>query len=243
MPELSGGTNQTNYLSTATYSIVGGTEAGITWGVASTNPTPQNGREGGISPILYFKYIKSKFNFLQNKLIEGRLKKLEEAFNVAVENGQTVLAEKFLAELDVNAKETLALAKGLKYWINVGDLNKYKTSLNNGHISDTAYESYTRVIPKSVVKEKQKYDGIFDSFVIYHYYNESQKDLKELSADEKAKMRDPVLFGRIKGSLKLYFIADWEDEYCDLRFEDIIKVIGKSNRHTIAKNPSFSCDK
>lgn len=231
----------TNYLGTASYSIVGGSSdsAGtIAWGVTSNNPSTS--REGGISPILYFKYIKSKFNFIQNRMIEGRLKKLEEAFYIAVNNGQTVLAEKFLAEIDLNAKETLALARGMKYWIKDTDLNKYKMSLNNGHISDTLYGDYTRIIPKGVVEQKQRYDGIFDSFVIYHYYNAEQKDLKDLSSDEKAKMRDPVLFGRIKGSNKLYFIADWEDEYCDLRFEDIIKAIGKENKHKIDKNPSFS---
>jgi len=39
--------------------------------------------------------------------------------------------------------------------------------------------------------------------------------------DEKRK--DPILFGVIAGSNKLYFIGDWIDEYCDLRFDDVVK--------------------
>lgn len=204
----------------------------------SWNISKPSGSE--ISPILYFKYIKSKFNFLQIPIIEKRLKFLEEAFNEAVNNGQTVLAEKFLADFDRCSKETFAFAKGLKYYIELEDLNKFKKSLGEGHISDTEYSNYTRVIPKRVIKEKQKYDGIFDSFVIYHYYNEKQEDLKEMSSKEKEKMKDPVLFGIIKGSTRRYFIADWEDEYCDLRFEDIIKHLGKNAKKQITKVPDLN---
>lgn len=37
------------------------------------------------------------------------------------------------------------------------------------------------------------------------------------------KRKDPILFGVIAGSNKLYFIGDWIDEYCDLRFDDVVK--------------------
>jgi len=221
----------TNYLGGATLSIQGNSyvydnsPSDITWNVIKTG--------GNVNPILYFKYIKSKFNFFQKHKIDRRLKELEDAFNTAVENGQTVLAEKFLAELDMNAKETIAIVKGLKYWINREDLYKFKTSIKDGHISDTLFKDYTRIIPKRVIKEKEKYAGVFDDYVIFHYYSDNQKDLKKLSPDEKQKMRDPVLFGRIKGSDKFYFIADWEDEFCDLTFDEIISTIGKDKRHKI----------
>ena len=37
------------------------------------------------------------------------------------------------------------------------------------------------------------------------------------------KAKGPILFGVIAGSNKLYFIGDWIDEYCDLRFDDVVK--------------------
>jgi hypothetical protein len=49
-----------------------------------------------------------------------------------------------------------------------------------------------------------------------------------MSSDEKSKMRDPILFGYIKETDRLYFIADWEDEYCDLTFDEIIDVVGEN---------------
>ena len=41
--------------------------------------------------------------------------------------------------------------------------------------------------------------------------------------EEMKKRKDPILFGVIAGSNKLYFIGDWIDEYCDLRFDDVVK--------------------
>ena len=57
------------------------------------------------------------------------------------------------------------------------------------------------------------------------YYDPEGKVYKE-TAYEEAKRKDPILFGVIAGSNKLYYIADWVDEYCDLTLEKFIDTIG-----------------
>lgn len=197
-------------------------------------------REGeGISPIIYFKYIKSKFKFLESRKVEKRLKLLEEAFNEAVENGQDALARKFLNELVIETRETTLLAKGIKYFIEQKDLYKFKHKLYKGHISDTLYSEYTRIIPKKVVEKKKAVEDIFDRFIIFHYFNEEQKDTHKMDREEKQRMRDPVLFGVFAEPITLglssikeryYFIADWTDEYCDLTFDGLLEFMGKDKR-------------
>lgn len=44
---------------------------------------------------------------------------------------------------------------------------------------------------------------------------------------KKARAKDPILFGMIANSDKLYFVADWTDDYCDLTLDKMLKVIGK----------------
>ena len=44
---------------------------------------------------------------------------------------------------------------------------------------------------------------------------------------EIEKKKDPVLFGLLAGSSKLYFIADFIDEYCDLTFDKLTEIVGK----------------
>lgn len=41
---------------------------------------------------------------------------------------------------------------------------------------------------------------------------------------QKAK-KDPILFGVIRNSDKLYYIADWVDEYCDLTLEKMFETL------------------
>jgi len=50
-----------------------------------------------------------------------------------------------------------------------------------------------------------------------------------MTEKEKEKAKDPILFGVMKNSRNLYFIADWEDEYCDLTLSKMLNVLGKKS--------------
>ena len=80
-------------------------------------------------------------------------------------------------------------------------------------------------IPEEVYEIKKDVDErkIFDKYVILHY--EPKEDGHEMTKEEKEKKKDPILFGVIKNSRKLYFVADWKDEYCDLTLEEMFKVL------------------
>ena len=198
---------------------------------------------GEINPVLYFKYVKSKFNYLQRKMIESRIEKLEKAFDEAVEAGQDVLAKKFLDTLNQEAKEIMLLAKGFDKYVERDIVLKYKNQIRGGHISNTLLKDFTRIIPKKILDLKKKAEGIVDDFEIYHYWNEEEQQKVEkkekICPEEKAKMRDPVMFGLIKGSNRMYFIGEWDDEYCDLSFNEMIGVMGKV-KHKIAKKPDLN---
>lgn len=194
----------------------------------------------GISPNLYFSYIKSKFGVLQRRQLNRRIKEIEKAFDEAVDAGQNMLAEKVLKELEVELKESVISAKGIKYYIEKDDLMKHKRNIRDGHISDTILKDYTRIVPKKIRNEIANLQGIFDDFIVFHYYNseiEQKTEKKQkMSLKEKEKMRDPVLFGIIKETDRYYFIDEWDDEYCDLSFGEIIKVMGKQSKKQVAKN-------
>lgn len=200
--------------------------------------------KAGIHPELYFKYIKSKFGVIEKMKLDARLKRLEAAFNKAVDNGQEALAEKFLKEITREARESVLYVKGIKHFIEKSDLDKHKRNIRGGHISDTKFGEFTRVIPKDVLKKKKEVENLFDGFVIYHVWNDEAEKKREkkqkISSEEKSKMRDPVLFGVIRESNRLYFIADWTDEFCDLSFEELIDHLGsKEEDITINRNPKL----
>lgn len=191
-----------------------------------------NFEKHGIHPVLAFKFIKKKFGILEGVIIKRRLDKLEKAAYQAIENGQEVLADKFIRELSRETRESVLYAKGIRHFVERADVMKVKNNIKGGHISDTLYKDFTRVIPKDVIEKKKKVEDCFDGFVIYHYYDkEVEKKLakkQKMTPDEERKMKDPILFGIIKETDRLYFIADWEDEYCDLTFDEIVDVVGEN---------------
>jgi len=200
----------------------------------------QKDDKGKISPQLFFSYIKKKLGFLEKTRLEARLQRVEKAFDKAVENGQNMLAEKILTNLCIEMRESKIYSKGIIKFIERADLYKYKNSIKDGHISDTKIKDFTRVIPKNVAKRINAVKDAFDDFIIFHYWDEKAAEKVEkkekMSAKEKSAMKDPVVFGIIKETDKLYFVADWLDEYCDLTFKKIVDVIGNE---VISKEPTL----
>jgi len=190
----------------------------------------EENEKGKISPQLYFSYIKKKFKPMERIKLDRRIKKIEKAFDEAVENGQNVFAEKILNNLVIQIRESVIASKGIKEFIERDDLIKYKYKIKEGHISDTVLKDYTRVIPKQISDRTKQLKGIFDDFIIWHYWDDKAEEKREkkqkITSEEKGRMKDPILFGIIKETNKLYFIDDWIDEWCDLTFDDIVDVVG-----------------
>ncbi len=200
----------------------------------------------GINPSLYFNYIKKRFGILEKMKLDGFLKRVEKAFYTAIENGQEALADKMLNELGRVTREAVMYAKGIKFFIDVEELRKYKNKIRGGHISDTKFEYYTRVIPDKILKKKKSLEGVFDDFIIYHAYinaiEEKREKSQKMDEKEKSRMKDPVLFGYIKENPRvLYLVAEWDDELCDLNFEEIVDALGKEEKEiTLNRNPKLN---
>ena len=87
-------------------------------------------------------------------------------------------------------------------------------------------KNFTRPIPQEAVDKLKEINDweVFDNYVVLHYdpKNEHHKETKK----EEAKRKDPILFGLISGSRKLYYITDWTDEVCDLTLESFVDALG-----------------
>jgi hypothetical protein len=62
---------------------------------------------------------------------------------------------------------------------------------------------------------------VFDNYVILHYDPEGKST--KLTDEERKKKEDPILFGVISGSRRLYHVHSWKDELCDLTIDQIIE--------------------
>lgn len=174
----------------------------------------------------FFTEIKESVKELD--LTENSVDFYIKAIESARENGQKALMEILHDKKNVLLIE-FSLAKhrkNLKY-VEEADVVKYykKTNKADRYLHHTWMKNYTRVIPEEVITMKKGFDElyIFDNYVIMHF--DKHGDAQEMTKKEKEKAKDPILFGVIKGSTKLYFIGDWIDEYCDHTLDKFLKTL------------------
>lgn len=155
--------------------------------------------------------------------IHGLLKKL----SGAEKTGQEALKEKIFDQMIIDKYESILYASGFTKVITEEQLLKVGEKIKNikkRNLELTYIKNYVKQIPDEIIEIKLKADllEVFDNYVILHYGDKASEELtrKEMNRVEEIK-RDPILFGVINGSRKLYYIGDWIDEDDDLTWKDL----------------------
>lgn len=90
----------------------------------------------------------------------------------------------------------------------------------------TYLSDYDKPIPEEVTKKFEEAEKLyaFDNYVILHYVGskEDRNKVKKNAEEEERRRKDPILFGLITGSRKLYYITDWITEDDDLTLEKLL---------------------
>jgi hypothetical protein len=154
-----------------------------------------------------------------------RVSKYLTALHNATNIGQTALQEELIRGLITNRYESVLFAEGYYYAITETQMVDFVRQCEKG-IKLSYLKNFNRPIPQNVIDKVAKLNEleVFDNYVVL-YYDPDGNIYKE-TAQEQAKRRDPIIFGLIAGSRKLYYVDDWIDEYCDLTLEAFIDSLG-----------------
>lgn len=149
---------------------------------------------------------------------------LKEVYNAA-SIGQIALLENLIRGMVTNKYEAVLYAENLYYAVSEDQMVSFIKKCEKG-IKLDYIKNFTRPIPQDVIDKVNQVNKleVFDNYVVL-YYDPDGKIYQE-TEKERAKRKDPILFGLIAGSKKLYYIADWIDEYCDLTLEQFVDIIG-----------------
>lgn len=200
---------------------------------------------GLMTPSDYFDYVKSmKHESTEedlNKLVDNVLYLLRKP----KETGQITMARKLVSQFEIAKKELTALHNGFDIYVYGQDVKKFIESISKKPIKLIELERYEREIPDPAYEKflKAKSLGIFDKFyvVFTDYTGEMEKQVEKERRD-----KDPILFGAFmydpygkenpsENDLitfeRLYFIADWVDQYCDLTLSEMVTQYEKSTNH------------
>jgi len=160
------------------------------------------------------------------EVLVGRLAAHTEAIKEAKAMGQTALAESLEKRTKIVEVEAILFAGGHREFIEEQDLIRFAKECERGLRLDYL-KNFVRLIPQSVRVKKTRADllRVFDAYVILHYDPDSKG--AALTEKEIEKKRDPIMFGLIDGSRRLYHVGSWTDQYCDLTFADLIDKFGE----------------
>jgi hypothetical protein len=197
-------------------------------------------------PNDYFQHLKSQMQETQLEKLETNRRVLSVEIDKANKLGQKNLLDKAAFVWSVLEKEMLLNSLGYTKYVEKSDVVRLIDDVKpKNSVKIIELENYPRSIPEknAVEVERALGYGIFDKLlVLYTDFTDEEvhtPDQKEMVARNK----DPIVFGMFYNEVmraqheRLYFITDWEDEYCDLTFSKMIEKmhelgIEKPEKHT-----------
>lgn len=189
------------------------------------NPPPKP-----MTVLEFFSHMKNSTEELL--VVEDAAARFEHALTQARLRGQQALLEGLLAGADVARAEAQLAAAGEKKYIEEKTIVAFVKQSERGLRLDYL-RNFMRPIPDEMAEKKLRLDAldIFDNYAVLHYdpENRAVAPTVEERIREEERKRDPIFFGLIKGSTRLYYLGDWIDEYCDLTLEKIVEKLGESS--------------
>jgi len=164
----------------------------------------------------------------------GRIEPYLKALKDAKDMGQTALVQRLLGRIILVKYESILKAYGFDKRISERQLVDFVKKTEKG-VSLCYVSNFGRPIPNDVIEKKVLADKlhVFDNYCILHY--DPEKKSYQMTVEERERERikknDPILFGILRGSRDLYYIADWIDETCDLTLDKFIKTLDEKEEN------------
>lgn len=160
----------------------------------------------------------------------------------AAKAGQTALVDKLKLRLESAKSEIQLVTLNLNKFLTEEQIvDFYNQTQKDRNLKLTWIKNFIKPIPSKILEIKTKLDEqyVFDNYVILHY--DPNNDATDLTGHEKKERKkrekDPILFGLIKDSRRLYYVGDWIDDYCNLTLDTVIEQlqekVGEINNETV----------
>lgn len=182
-----------------------------------------------LPPVVVFKFVKKRFNMIEQKLLSTRFERISQLLETANMCNQIALKDKINEKFGQMLKEQEMIVCGFTQFIEKYDLQMFIDSCSKKVIKLTKLKNYIRIIPKNVRIKLQKAQkaNMFDEYLVLHT-DPDDKSVEKTAAEKK----DPILFGVISESTRYYVIGDWEDEFCDITMDKIIDALNLEDSET-----------
>lgn len=196
---------------------------------------------GELSPSEYFEMLKERKQTLTDEGLKNFYDNAMSLLNKYQVTGQIEGMKKLIFHIEKVTEERELVKLGIDTFVYFEDIEEYIDDVAKNVVKIIELERYERDIPDEVVDMIAKTKNIFTRFYVV-YTDYTQKAERKIKRELRAK--DPILFGTFKDlesteiPEKFYFIADWEDAYCDLTLAKMISEVEEKKGKNIAKTIS-----
>jgi len=184
-------------------------------------------RKKAMTIIEFFTSLATNLNEL--KTLTDIAIHYETAINNAQKAGQVSLVEQLKGRLTAAKSEAQLVAYGLNLYLTEQQVvDFYRKTDRDNKLKLTWMKNFIKPIPTKILDVKEKLDltFVFDNYVILHY--DPNNDATNLTKEEKEKRdKDPILFGVMENSRRLYYVGDWIDDYCNLTLDVVLETLNE----------------
>lgn len=199
---------------------------------------------GEMSPSKYFEILKDRKRTITDKDLIKFYDNAISLLNKYQTTGQIEGMKKLIFLIETVEKEREIVKLGINTFVYYEDVEDYIDNIAKNVVKIIELERYERDIPDEVVEVISQTKHLFTKFyVVFTDYT----GRIERQVQKERREKDPILFGTFQDTEsktlleRFYFIADWEDEYCDLtlgrmveevkaaKSKDIIRTINTPN--------------
>lgn len=130
---------------------------------------------------------------------------------------------------------------GITTFVYSEDVENFIENVENRTVKLADLKDFPREIPDEVVPVIERVQDKFDRLVVM-FTDYTDEVGQQVAKDNRDK--DPILFGVFLDETsdyvmeRMYFLADWEDEYCDLTLDKLIE----ENRELTGEEIAFYCE-
>jgi len=200
--------------------------------------TQQPEQQPEITAQEYFDIVKARKQTVTDEDLQRVYDNCLELINKYQITGQTAGLRKLLFHLETIEAERELVKMGITTFIYRDDIEEYIDSISKDVVKIIELQNYEREIPDNVVaivaKVKDKFDKLYVLFTDY-------TGKAERKVEAARRQKDPILFGTFQSETlrtvvdRFYFLADWEDEFCDLTLDKMVNEVKASKNRNIAK--------
>lgn len=199
---------------------------------------------GEMTPSKYFEVLKERKRTITDKDLIKFYDNAISLLNKYQTTGQIEGMKKLIFLIETVQKEREIVKLGINTFVYYEDIEDYIDNIAKNVVKIIELERYERDIPDEVVEVISQTKHLFTKFYVV-FTDYTGKIERQVLKERREK--DPILFGTFQDTEsktlleRFYFIADWEDEYCDLtlgrmveevknaRSKDIIRTINTPN--------------